>query len=133
MRDRLAPIMRRGSAGSLVGSLGLLLAAPPLDSVLDALRIWIQGIGVWAPLAVALVYALAATLFVPASALSLAAVLLFGVWLGTVGLGLRWIASTIQQYPTLAEAVRKTADGYQRTRLTPTVQRLSRTILRWRA
>lgn len=48
----------------------------------------------------------------------------------TGGLGLRSIAGTIHPYPTQAEAIRKTADAYQRTRLTPGVRRLLRTILR---
>lgn len=48
----------------------------------------------------------------------------------TAGIGLRSIASTIHPYPTQAEAIRKTADAYQRTRLTPTVQRLLKAILR---
>lgn len=50
----------------------------------------------------------------------------------TAGVGLRAIASTIHPYPTQAEAIRKTADAYQRTRLTPTVQRLLKAILRLR-
>ncbi len=48
----------------------------------------------------------------------------------TGGLGLRSIAGTIHPYPTQAEAIRKTADAYQRTRLTPAVKRLLKTILR---
>ena len=48
----------------------------------------------------------------------------------TSGLGLRSIASTIHPYPTQAEAIRKTADAYQRTRLTPMVQRVLKGILR---
>ena len=51
----------------------------------------------------------------------------------TAGTGLRSIAGTIHPYPTQAEAIRKTADAYQRTRLTPTVQRLLKVILRFRA
>ncbi len=51
----------------------------------------------------------------------------------TCGAGLRSIAQTIHPYPTQSEAIRKTADAYQRTRLTPGVQRLLRTILRFRA
>lgn len=46
------------------------------------------------------------------------------------GLGLRSIAGTIHPYPTQAEAIRKTADAYQRTRLTPGVRRLLRAMLR---
>jgi pyruvate/2-oxoglutarate dehydrogenase complex dihydrolipoamide dehydrogenase (E3) component len=41
----------------------------------------------------------------------------------THGLGLAKIGATIHPYPTQADAVRKTADAYNRTRLTPSVKR----------
>ena len=47
------------------------------------------------------------------------------------GMGLKAIAGTIHPYPTQSEAIRKTADAYQRTRLTPMVQRLLKVILRF--
>ena len=47
----------------------------------------------------------------------------------TGGLGLRSIASTIHPYPTQSEAIKRTADAYQRTRLTPRVRRLLRTLI----
>ena len=43
-------------------------------------------------------------------------------------LGLGALARVIQPYPTQAEAVRKTADAYQRTRLTPFIKKL---MVRW--
>lgn len=49
------------------------------------------------------------------------------------GVGLRSLARTIHPYPTRSEAVRKTADAYQRARLTPRARRLLRAILRWSA
>jgi pyruvate/2-oxoglutarate dehydrogenase complex dihydrolipoamide dehydrogenase (E3) component len=42
------------------------------------------------------------------------------------GLGLRGLARTIHAYPTRAEAIRKIADAWQRTRLTPAARRLVR-------
>jgi hypothetical protein len=39
-------------------------------------------------------------------------------------LGLKKVAGTIFPYPTQAEAVRKTGDAYNRTRLTPFVKKL---------
>jgi hypothetical protein len=50
----------------------------------------------------------------------------------THGLGLGALSKVIQPYPTQAEAVRKTGDLYNRTRLTPLVAKLMRTWLRWR-
>jgi pyruvate/2-oxoglutarate dehydrogenase complex dihydrolipoamide dehydrogenase (E3) component len=47
------------------------------------------------------------------------------------GLGLRTLARTIHPYPTQAEAIKKVADGYNRTRLTPFVKRLFTTWLTW--
>jgi len=49
----------------------------------------------------------------------------------THGLGLEALARVIQPYPTQAEALRKTGDLYNRTRLTPLVQALMSRWLRW--
>ncbi|MDP1698812.1 MAG: mercuric reductase [Xanthomonadaceae bacterium] len=46
------------------------------------------------------------------------------------GIGLGTLAHVIHAYPTQAEAIRKAADAYQRTRLTPIVQSLLRRWLR---
>ncbi|MEZ5299434.1 MAG: mercuric reductase [Verrucomicrobiales bacterium] len=48
------------------------------------------------------------------------------------GIDLGAIASAIHPYPTQAEAIRKTGDLFNRTRLTPKVKRLMEAILRWR-
>jgi pyruvate/2-oxoglutarate dehydrogenase complex dihydrolipoamide dehydrogenase (E3) component len=50
----------------------------------------------------------------------------------TKGIGLGAFAATIHSYPTQAEAIKKLGDLYQRTRLTPRVAAILRTILRWR-
>ncbi len=44
------------------------------------------------------------------------------------GVGLKTLAQVIHPYPTQAEAIRKVADTYNRTRLTPTVKGL---FARW--
>ena len=46
-------------------------------------------------------------------------------------LGLGAISGVIHPYPTQAEAIRKTADAYNRTKLTPFVKRLFEGILKW--
>lgn len=46
-------------------------------------------------------------------------------------LGLKAIAGTVFPYPTYTEALKKVADAYNRTRLTPFVARVMRTWLRW--
>lgn len=48
------------------------------------------------------------------------------------GRGLRTLARTIHPYPTQAEAIRKVADAYNRTRLTPFAGWLLRKWLAWR-
>lgn len=47
------------------------------------------------------------------------------------GIGLRTLARVIHAYPTQAEAIKKAADAYNRTRLTPTIQSLLRRWLKW--
>ena len=47
------------------------------------------------------------------------------------GVGLRTLAQVIHAYPTQAEAIRKAADAYNRTRLTPKVRALLRRWLAW--
>ena len=49
----------------------------------------------------------------------------------TGGLGLAAIGRTIHPYPTQAEAIRKLADAYNRTRLTPLVKRILAGWLKW--
>ncbi len=50
----------------------------------------------------------------------------------TSGLGLSAIGRTIHPYPTQAEAVRRLADVYNRTRLTPLIKKLFTAWFRWR-
>jgi pyruvate/2-oxoglutarate dehydrogenase complex dihydrolipoamide dehydrogenase (E3) component len=47
------------------------------------------------------------------------------------GLGLRAIGKTIHPYPTQAEAIRKLADAYQRSRLTPFLKNIIDIWLKW--
>jgi pyruvate/2-oxoglutarate dehydrogenase complex dihydrolipoamide dehydrogenase (E3) component len=54
------------------------------------------------------------------------------ITLAMVGkLGLKTLANVIHPYPTQAEAIRKVADAYNRTRLTPFVKKLFQTWLAW--
>jgi pyruvate/2-oxoglutarate dehydrogenase complex dihydrolipoamide dehydrogenase (E3) component len=48
------------------------------------------------------------------------------------GAGLGTIARTIHPYPPQAEAIKKAGDAYNRTRLTPRVQKIFNTLLKWR-
>ena len=47
------------------------------------------------------------------------------------GIGLRTLGRVIHAYPTQSEAIKKAADAYNRTRLTPTIRSLLRRWLAW--
>jgi pyruvate/2-oxoglutarate dehydrogenase complex dihydrolipoamide dehydrogenase (E3) component len=52
----------------------------------------------------------------------------------TAGIGLAKLAETIHCYPTQAEAIKRAADAFNRSRLTPSVKRAFSTLLalrRW--
>lgn len=50
----------------------------------------------------------------------------------THGIGLRKLASVIHPYPTQAEVIKRAADAYNRTRLTPGVKKMFERVLAWR-
>ena len=47
------------------------------------------------------------------------------------GIGLKTLATVIHAYPTQSEAIKKVADGYNRTRLTPRIKQIFGAWLRW--
>jgi pyruvate/2-oxoglutarate dehydrogenase complex dihydrolipoamide dehydrogenase (E3) component len=49
----------------------------------------------------------------------------------TAGIGLSAIGRTIHPYPTQAEVIKKLADAYNRTRLTPFVKKILKAWLTW--
>ncbi|MCB0047559.1 MAG: mercuric reductase [Caldilineaceae bacterium] len=49
----------------------------------------------------------------------------------TAGVGLKKLATVIYPYPTQAEAIKKVADAYNRTRLSPLYQRILKFWFRW--
>ena len=50
----------------------------------------------------------------------------------TAGVGLKKLATVIHPYPTQAEAIKKVADAYNRTRLTPTAHSIFKRWFAWR-
>jgi pyruvate/2-oxoglutarate dehydrogenase complex dihydrolipoamide dehydrogenase (E3) component len=50
----------------------------------------------------------------------------------TAGAGLGTLAKTIHPYPTQAEVIKRAADAYSRTRLTPFVKKIFTKLLEWR-
>lgn len=70
----------------------LIVRLLPVENAMRWLTDWVNRLGMWGPIVFALVYILAAVLFVPGSALTLAAGAVFGLLWGTVIVS---IASTI--------------------------------------
>ncbi len=64
----------------------------PTDRAVGVLSTWVEGLGVWGPVLFGTAYAAAALLFVPGSALTLAAGAVFGLLWGTITVS---VASTI--------------------------------------
>ena len=62
--------------------------AIPLETAVKALQSWVSGLGVWGPLIYAGIYAVAATLLVPGSALTLASGAIFGLLWGTISVSI---------------------------------------------
>ncbi len=67
----------------LLGLLGIVRVLP-VERGVEELSHWIESLGALGPLLFGLLYVVAALLFVPGSALTLAAGALFGLWKGTV-------------------------------------------------
>jgi uncharacterized membrane protein YdjX (TVP38/TMEM64 family) len=88
-----APAQRRSSRVATIVKLALAVAAAVSlilfgrevgSEVLPRFEAWVQGLGPWAPLAFILGYAVAAVAFIPGSALTLAAGVIFGFVRGTM-------------------------------------------------
>ncbi|MEL7059550.1 MAG: TVP38/TMEM64 family protein [Acidobacteriota bacterium] len=77
--------------GKIVGALAALLAlglllrflGPKLAPIVADFLAWVDSLGVWAPVAYIIGYALATVLMIPGSLLTLAGGVLFGLWKGT--------------------------------------------------
>ncbi len=72
------------SAVLLVSALILMVRALPFDALIRSLQGWIEGLGVWGPVAFAGLYAVWAVLFLPGAALTLAGGAVFGLVTGTI-------------------------------------------------
>lgn len=90
--QRHAGKIRWGSLLVVVASVFVIVRALPVERALQVLDGWIQDLGAWGLVAYGLVYVLAALLFVPGAALTIAAGAMFGLWTGTI---LVSVASTV--------------------------------------
>jgi uncharacterized membrane protein YdjX (TVP38/TMEM64 family) len=69
---------------ALAVAAALVVAGRKAGALIPAFSAWVDGLGVWGPVAFVLGYAIAAVAFVPGSLLTLAAGAIFGVGKGTV-------------------------------------------------
>jgi uncharacterized membrane protein YdjX (TVP38/TMEM64 family) len=81
---RRATHLRWISFAAIAVSLFLLIRLLPIARLSGVLQTWIESLGVWGPIALGVVYIIAALLFVPGSLLTLAAGAIYGLTLGTV-------------------------------------------------
>ena len=82
--NRYANVIKGISAALILAAVILLMRALPLESGLQLLTVRVQSLGAWGPLIYAAIYAVAAVLFFPGSALTLAAGAIFGLFWGTI-------------------------------------------------
>ena len=76
--------VRLASFATILGSLVLLVRLLPVERLVALLSAKVESLGVWGPATFAAVYVLGAVLFVPGSALTLAAGAVFGLVTGTI-------------------------------------------------
>lgn len=86
------PLTRWLAAAALVAGLILAFRSLPIGDALRAATAWVESLGVLAPVAFVVIYALSVVLFVPGSVLTAAAGTLFGVVSGSIYVS---IASTL--------------------------------------
>lgn len=81
---RRAAVIRWSLFALILLAVLLLMRTVPTERLLGAVQVWIDGLGLWGPLALGVIYILAALLFVPGSLLTLAAGAIYGLSLGTI-------------------------------------------------
>jgi uncharacterized membrane protein YdjX (TVP38/TMEM64 family) len=90
--DKIFTIVRWLSLLAILVAVVTVVRSLPFDQVLADFRTWIEGLGVWGPVVLGVVYVIATVLFVPGTILSLVAGAIFGLAIGVVTIS---IASTI--------------------------------------
>lgn len=124
---RSASVRRIALAGAAVA---LVLAAVAggrrAAALLPALAAWVEGLGVWGPLAFIAVYAIATVALVPGSILTVTAGLLFGLGQGTVFVFFGATLGAVAAFLLGRYGVRRAAEKRLRSR--PSFARIDRAI-----
>ena len=116
MSEKSVAWLQRATLACFIATLGLLVAILPVSELMDTLRDRIAGLGIWAPVAYAALYGLAVTLFIPGSALSLAAGALFGLWRGTAVVWMGANIAIVLSFLIARYAARRKVEAMARTR-----------------
>lgn len=82
--QRKVAMTRWLSVGLVLAAVLLLMRALPTEKLFGVVQTWIEGLGIWGPLALGAIYILATLLFIPGSVLTLAAGAIFGLVQGTL-------------------------------------------------
>ena len=82
--ERRAGLIKGVSIALIIISLFVLIRALPVDRAIELLKLKVDGLGFWGPLALGAAYVVAALAFFPGSALTLTAGAVFGLAWGTV-------------------------------------------------
>ncbi|MCH9033323.1 MAG: DUF547 domain-containing protein [Planctomycetes bacterium] len=85
---RRSGVVKGISIALIVIALFVLIRALPVDRAIDLLKLKVDGLGFWGPLALGVAYVVAALAFFPGSALTLTAGAVFGLDWGTVTVSL---------------------------------------------
>ena len=85
---RHAGAVKLVSVAAIALSLFLMTRRLPIGQVVEALSGWVRGLGVWGTVVYGLIYVMAVIALVPASALTIAAGAIFGLWVGTITVSL---------------------------------------------
>lgn len=108
---RRAVVIRWGSLALILLAVFLLMRTLPTERLLGVVQVWIDGLGLWGPLALGAIYILAALLFVPGSLLTLAAGAIYGLLLGTLIVSLASTTAAALAFLIARHAARDTVRG----------------------
>jgi uncharacterized membrane protein YdjX (TVP38/TMEM64 family) len=107
--------IRWGSLATIVVGLILTARQLPMERLGDALEGWLEGLGVWGPVAFAAIYVVAAVLFIPGSVLTLAGGAVFGLGVGTAAVSIGSTTGAAAAFLVARYAARESVAGMARS------------------
>ena len=104
--------LKRLAIGGVVLAAIAVGRAFPVDEWLETVKSHVAGMGAWGPIAYGLFYVAAALLFVPGSAITIAAGALFGLGLGTLTVSLASTAAAAIAFPLSRTLLRARMEAF---------------------